>query len=348
MTTTVRHRIRLHRPADLLAALPHLLGFHPENSLIAIMISREQPARIDGAFRLDLPDADLADAVRDQLAGVLRDRRPSAVVLAVIGGPVPPDGPPARPALVAALTETLTGQGLSVPHALWAPRLAAGEPWHCYQHPDCGGELPDPGESELAAVNVVDGFVTFASREELVALLTPDDPAALSRREERLGAAQDAADADRSMHDDTVQRDFRLVLDAVHRIGQHRPHLTDDDLVGLTVALGDHRVRDLCMGIALTPLAAAAEQLWLTLTKSTPVPERVEPATLLAYAAIVRGDGALGGIALDRALEAHPTHTLARLLRQALDSGIPPEKLRGLAVDAAAELGYDLGELDTP
>lgn len=348
MTTTVRHRIRLHRPADLLAALPHVLGFHPEDSLIAILISREKPARIDGALRLDLPEAG-QPGVLDQLAAVVRARRPSAVVLAVIGGHVPDDGPPARPDVVAELTETLVRHGLSVPHALWAERLELGASWRCYQHADCGGELPDPSGTELAAVHAADGFVTFASRDELVALLTPDDPAALARRANRLGAAQDAAELDRALHDrEAVRREFRMVLDAVQRVGQGRAHLTDDDVVALAVALGDHHVRDLCLGTALNSFAAAAEQLWLILTRSTPEPERAEPATLLGYAAFVRGDGALAGIALDRALEAYPAHTLARLLRQAMDSGVPPDKLRGLAMDAAAELGFDLTEPDLP
>ena len=84
--------------------------------------------------------------------------------------------------------------------------------------------------------------------------------------------------------------------------------------------------------------AAAAERLWLALVRATPAPERAEPAALLALTAYLRGDGALAGVALDAALNACPHHSLSGLLRAALDGGLPPELLRGVAEDAAAAL----------
>ena len=71
-----------------------------------------------------------------------------------------------------------------------------------------------------------------------------------------------------------------------------------------------------------------AEQLWAALTRETPDPEAAEPAALLAACALLRGDGALADIALDRAEQAWPGHRLTRLLRAVWAAGIPPERVR--------------------
>ena len=63
------------------------------------------------------------------------------------------------------------------------------------------------------------------------------------------------------------------------------------------------------------PAAAAAEQLWAALVRELPDPEAAEPAALLAVSALLRGDGALANVALDRAEQAWPGHRLTRLLR---------------------------------
>ena len=74
--------------------------------------------------------------------------------------------------------------------------------------------------------------------------------------------------------------------------------------------------------------ADGAEHLWAALVRETPDPEAAEPAALLAACALLRGDGALAGIALDRAEQAWPGHRLSRLLRAVWAAGIPPERVR--------------------
>jgi Domain of unknown function (DUF4192) len=88
---------------------------------------------------------------------------------------------------------------------------------------------------------------------------------------------------------------------------------------------------------AVEDRAAAVERLWLALTRSTPAPELASPATLAAFTAYLRGNGALAGIALERALEAWPGHDLATLLSMALETGLPPAALARLADDAVAD-----------
>jgi hypothetical protein len=76
------------------------------------------------------------------------------------------------------------------------------------------------------------------------------------------------------------------------------------------------------------PRPAAAEQLWAALARETPDPEAAEPAALLAVSALLRGDGALANVALDRAERAWPGHRLTRLLRVAAEGGLRPSEVR--------------------
>jgi hypothetical protein len=106
-------------------------------------------------------------------------------------------------------------------------------------------------------------------------------------------------------------------------------HLDDGRVLALAAALADPLVRDAALARCATPAGSSgAEQLWAALARETPDPEAAEPAALLAACALLRGDGALAGIALDRAERAWPGHRLTGLLRAALLAGIRPEQLR--------------------
>ncbi|PWR14884.1 DUF4192 domain-containing protein, partial [Micromonospora sicca] len=52
-------------------------------------------------------------------------------------------------------------------------------------------------------------------------------------------------------------------------------------------------------------------------------------ASLLAFAAWRSGAGALASVAVDRALAANPTYSLAQLIDRALREGLPPSVLDG-------------------
>ena len=99
-------------------------------------------------------------------------------------------------------------------------------------------------------------------------------------------------------------------------------------VVALALALADPLVRDAALVRCAAPGAESAEQLWAALTRETPDPEAAEPAALLAACALLRGDGALAGIALDRAEQAWPGHRLTGLLRAAWQAGMAPDQVR--------------------
>jgi len=83
--------------------------------------------------------------------------------------------------------------------------------------------------------------------------------------------------------------------------------------------------------------AAAAEQLWAWLTRATPAPEVAEPAVLLAFSALLRGNGALAAAALGRARQAYPGHRLTTLFETALAGGVKPGQMRIWVLAAASQ-----------
>lgn len=323
-------RIRLSSPSELIAAVPHLLGFHPHNSLVVLALHDK---RLGLTMRADLVDTEHAPLLADQLLVPMARQQPTGVALVVIGDCPTPDGDLPHRALVDAVDDVLTGGGLRVVHASWTAQTVHGAPWRCYDDSLCAGTVADPATSPLAAATVAAGAVTFSSREEMAELLAGEDAAALQRRAMLLNAA----DADHPMSSRLVAQ--RLArLRQLHQAAAGDLALTDSLIAEVASALCDHRVRDACLPWCTGSGAVAAERLWLALVRATPAPERAEPAALLALTAYLRGDGALAGIALDAALQACPDHSLSGLLRAALDGGLPPEVLRSVAIDAAAAL----------
>jgi len=96
---------------------------------------------------------------------------------------------------------------------------------------------------------------------------------------------------------DSTRAKLNVVQSAIDAAGAIQPTLSDNDVIRLSRALADHRVRDTCLDFDELPDVAATERLWTALARATPAPERAEPACLLAFSAYARGDGVLAGIA---------------------------------------------------
>jgi len=352
--------LRLRSPVEIVTAVPYLLGFHPRDSLVMVSVVGRQIGLVS---RIDIPPRAEAAEVARQLAAVLVGQGCDEVVVVVVGGGRPragsgtrsdgrsdgrpdarPGGPiggrrPPRPDLVAAARSAFDALGVPLSSAVWVPRVAAGAVWWCY---DSGarGVLPDPAASAVAAATVAAGHVTYPGREDLERLVAPDAPAAVERRSRRLDALCDRRCA--SPDPDLAADAFALVQGWVQRAGADPADdlaevLDDEAVVALCMALSDPIVRDAAFGFGSGPLAAGAERLWTALVRQSPDPESAEAAVLLAHSALVRGNGALVGIALDRALRAWPGHRMGELFRSALDGGLGPDDLLGWFAEGAAE-----------
>ncbi len=170
--------------------------------------------------------------------------------------------------------------------------------------------------------------MVHTDRAELERLVAPVDPETLRRRELRLvRAVEDAAQRADGRIDDPA--DGRRVVDtAIADAQAGRLILDDASVLAIAAALTVPDVRDCALALCAGPSASAAEQLWTALVRETPDPEAAEPAALLAVSALLRGDGALANVALDRADRAWPGHRLTQILRAVADTGIRPSELR--------------------
>jgi uncharacterized protein DUF4192 len=333
--------VNLDQPGDLLAAIPHVLGFHPVDSLVVVGLHGAGSTTLGLLLRVDLPPPVRPAQLAGHLVRPLADQRAIGAALVVVGGHsyAPGEELPHR-ALVAACESIFAESGIPIVRQLWTPDTAGGARWRCYENADCAGIVPDPGSTALAAASAAAGLVTYNRREDLTARLAPVTDDLLARRADLLAAA--SRDTEPGGGGAESRERLRLIDTAVDRAVEGSFPETDEEFAALAHALGDHRVRDACLAPGDAVRAEAAERLWTELVRGTPAPERAEPACLLAFAAYLRGDGVQAGIALEQAEAAHPDHRLADLLRSALWTGLPPERMQKAGTQAAAHARREL------
>ena len=337
MDTQPPAAVTIRTPADLIAALPALLGYHPSGVLVIIAL---RASRVLTLATIDLaafgnPDAasHLTEAVTRLAAASKRHHADSAHIVVV--GPAPDtDQPTPTPAMLEPVRAALSAEGLHLAHAAFTPAIEDGARWHCLDDPACHGRLPDPQSTLAAATEVAAGRPIYRSRTELTDTLRGDHPDALTRRARLIATAQQAA-----AHTDpaTLQaRHRRLIADAIAHARHGVLPDTDEQIADLAVAIADPPSRDAALAFSLAADADAAIRLWSALVRQVPAPHRAEPATLLAVAAHLGGHGALANAAIQVALDAVPGHRLATLLAAAYSFGLAPHEMRDVVTETLA------------
>ncbi|BCO36784.1 DUF4192 domain-containing protein [Mycobacterium heckeshornense] len=334
--TKHRSDFELDRPGTLIAALPAVLGFVPEKSLVLVSIDG---GAMGAVMRVDL-SADLSERV-EQLAEVAAAARPEAAIAVIIdadGARCPVCAEEYRE-LCTALNDALSRRDIVLWAAHVVDRVAAGGRWRCADGCGAAGIVDDPSSSPMAVAAVLEGRRLYARRADLQAVIAVDDTA--SSAELAVAIADQAASREQARRGDpdvTARRDIEELMDAAARVADAH-QLSISELAKLGCALSDVRVRDTLYGLAVGVNAAAAECLWAVLSRSLPEPWRVEALVLLAFSAYARGDGPLAGVSLEAALRCAPGHRMAGMLDRALQSGLRPERIRELALT-----GYRLAE----
>ncbi len=326
--TPHRPDFALNRPGALIAALPAVLGFVPEKSLVLVSVDRGE---LGSVMRVDLSPA-LTDNV-DHLAEVAAAASPEAAIAVIVdaeGARCPMCNDDYRQ-LCGALGAALSNHDVVLWAAHVVDQVGAGGRWHCVD--GCGqrGVVEDPSASPLAMAAVLDGRRLYARRADLQAVIAVDDPARTATLVELIRERSLSREADwRDDPDGCGRRDVQAAMAAAARLAEGG-ELSDADAALLAPALTDTQVRDTLYALAVGANAADAETLWAVLARMLPEPWRVEALVLLAFSAYARGDGPLAGVSLEAALRADPTHRMAGMLDTALQSGMRPEQIRELA-----------------
>jgi Domain of unknown function (DUF4192) len=330
--------------AGFLAIIPHLLGFHPSRSMVVIGLGAPR-GRVKLAFRYDLPDppdAARSREIAEHAAGVLRKRQIMTAMAAGYGAGtmVTPVAEPLRAALRSA--------GIMLRDLL---RVEDGRYWsYVCQDPGCcppdGVPFDGPAHPAAAALDAA-GLTARPDRGSLACTLAPLTGPAAESTMQATERAQRRAEGliATAPHDTDVTRP---VIDAGRAavreaIGTYRGggQITDgDQLAWLAVTLADLRVRDDAWARMDPRHRAAHQRLWTDVVRRATEPYVPAPASLLAFTAWQSGEGALANIAIERALAADPGYSMAHLLGQAVDAGLPPSAARLPMTPEEVEASY--------
>jgi hypothetical protein len=327
------HPIRLSSPTDVLAVIPHLLGFHPARSLV-VLGAEGTRERVGLGFRYDLPDPPdpaAAAGITEHAAAVLRQRELPLVI--VVGyGP----GPLVTP-LADALIPALRRRELTLHEMV---RTEHGRYWsYLCSEPGCcppEGVPFDIGAHPATAAMAEAGLTPFPDRDALAGTLAPvageaaeSMSAAADRAGERAArlverAGRQGSPGFRRLISDQGRRAVREAI-AAYRDGRA---IGDDQFAWLALTLAEMRVRDDAWARMDPAHNRAHLRLWTDLVRHADPGQVAPAASLLAFTAWQAGDGALASIAVERALAADPGYSMAELLRDIVDAGVPPSEAR--------------------
>jgi len=326
--------VQVGSPADVLAVVPHLLGFTPSKSLI--MLGAGPPLdRVALTLRFDLPDPPSPRVARDiaQHAVSVLTGQQQALAVAIGYGP----GPLVTP-ITDAVRKAARRAGLELRDVL---RVEDGRFWsYLCRNPDCcppQGVPIDPGHPAGAALDAA-GLPVLPDRAALAATVGP--LGGLSRRSMRDATRRAETHAisllGQASRSGRVQDARRLVLreglsavaDALTTYRQGGRFATDDQVAWLALALTSLRIRDDAWARMDVDFRDAHTRLWTDVTRRAEPTYLPAPACLLAFTAWQCGNGALANVALDRAVAADPGYSMALLLRDTIDAGAPPSLAR--------------------
>ncbi|MFD3578851.1 DUF4192 domain-containing protein [Streptomyces sp. NPDC058644] len=351
--------VTLRTPAELADALPYLLGFRPEESVVLIALHGER-GRFGGRVRLGIPGrAEDWPPIAEQLAQCLvggcerRGARPDGIVAFLCAEPVGAESgrqvmERLRP--LAQVLRTACGS-LDVP-VLEVVCISAGRFWtYCCPNQECcppeGVPLLRPGTSVLAAATAYAGVQVGVTPREMRARLTPWESAAAKDQEAALDAAGMAIvrrilmeDGHAEVAADTLDLARRImarmtaappVSDRLEADLQDDELLAHDDAAALILGLQDRTTRDQAAEWMEGDIAAPALRLWRALARrcvGAYGEHAAAPLSLAGWVAWSLGDTTEGQEALDMALCADPRYTFAQLLHHACTGDLDPEPIR--------------------
>jgi hypothetical protein len=335
--------LQLRDPTDLLDAIPYLVGFHPQDSLVIVVLCGP---RVVVTVRLDLDGAS-GESINDVL-DIARRSNAEAVVLAVYDdGPGPEQartdsGPATMPYrdTVAALASRCARSGVRVADALYVHRGR----WWPYR--EWSGDASNSGSagtalagdrSYAAASATYAGLVALPGRANLEALIRVESVERRERLRPALAQHQVAAIPPGQDGHERSERSLKRALYAAARASDsiRGSRCTDTELARYAIGLNSPALRD-SIWLAVDQGRLDGRGLWAELGRRLPDPHAAAPLFLYGWVCWREGNGALAGIAVRQALAGDPNYSAAQLLLSAIERGMDPFRTPRLRVRTRA------------
>ncbi|MBQ0824971.1 DUF4192 domain-containing protein [Streptomyces sp. RG38] len=354
-------QVTLRTPAELAEALPYLLGYRPEDSIVlAALRDRDGRGRLGGRARLGIPadEGDWADAARQLAHGLIagserRGVRPEQMVAFLCQDPAPGETGRQVMTRLRPLAQALrVACGVLDVPVVEALCVSDGRFWsYCCDDVECcppeGAALGLPGTSVVAAAATYAGIQVRGSLGELRVRLLPRQDAAARGQEAALDAAGLTLVSrllDDGCRPEVEAETLELAEGIMRRLSDAGPVsgvsaqdarddrlLRDDEAAALILGLQDRATRDRAAEWMEGADAGPALRLWRALSRRCTGAYGEHAAATLALAGWVAwstGDELEAREALAMALGADPDYLFARLLHRACNEGLDPESVR--------------------
>ncbi|NLU73788.1 DUF4192 domain-containing protein [Streptomyces sp. HNM0575] len=357
-----KNQVALRSPAELADALPYLLGFYPDDSIVVVALHGSR-GRFGGRIRIGIPAADDEwPAVSEQVAACLEGegeagsggRRPDGAILFLCQDPEPGRKREEVMKRLRPLAQSLrTACGEREIPVYEALCLSDGHYWsYCCPDAGCcpkeGRPLGGTGTSAMAAAAAYAGIQVRGSLREMERRLTALGGDAAETQRKALDSASSALVPRMLAPDGCAEvraRTLRLASSLMARFGEAVQDqsdsrladahddglLSDEDAAAMILGLQDRRTRDRAAEWMEAPDCGPALRLWRALARRCVGPyseHAAAPLTLAGWVAWSSGDRPAARVALDRALRTDPGYMFARLLHRAFNEGVDPEPLR--------------------
>lgn len=299
---------RMSTPAQLIAALPTMLSYVPDERVVMVML-RDRSIIAAGAFSLDVIDD--PDFFYGRMEAAVDSANPTRFLCAVISEDRTLWAEAAH--VVQDLSERL---GLDVSDYMYAEKIADGEDVYSSLR-DEASTISDPALSPLATVAAVEhGQRIGLSREELAADYQPDTLADVRRAqveevEERATAA-------------AARETIQAAIDG----------RTDEDaMIRAAAALNDLHARDIVLGLAMTSRDVEFAEWLSTVARQVGTADSYAVASLAAYAT---RRTVIANILLEQCPEGE-TSRLLFLAEQVQRGALDPDEVRQWLSEATRE-----------
>jgi hypothetical protein len=310
--------LSLRNPAELVSAVPYLLGFHPEDSLVVVAF---RGRRVLLAMRHDRPPPEERAAMLGHVAGIVARQGATGVTLVAYGSADRMD------ALVMLAADAMRETDVRVLDLIRVYDGRYGS-YLCREPGCCPSPLPPP-DSPVAAAATYAGQVALPDRAAVLGQVAPVDG---PERERMVAATERAQERITRQPGDVrafVRRAGRRAVREAERRYRAGAVLSDDEVAWLGATLVETTVRDYAW-------ARIGTEPW-QLTLWIDVLRRVEPgyvpaaAGLTAWAAWRAGAGTLAWAAVERGQAHDPEYRMTGQIEQLLRIGVSPAEFDDMA-----------------